>query len=1381
MKTDNKKIKINFEKIKDFFIVNFIRFKNLVKEHKYISSVSFLFLVSCVIAIVVFAESDDYAGSIESSIKGVTISKTEGLNDDEVYSFDTVTLNLEYILKNTKDEKTIERDFEIEAKICSGDNLAWKTCENSVDAFFDYGAIDYDTVNYSVGEDGNTASVKSYDVYTGEGNSHAQNVYLKTNNIDNDTKIHILFRARETTEGEENYKYITKTINVKSQKANLSIKAVGGSAYKLENNDRYAPFGILIGYDSDEDLKGKYFDTSQELKLSATSNGSVAELITDEKKYGIYEKDNLINIPNGKYDEKYANDSVYDSGEVTLKKQESDNITQNIKEVKSKALYLLGNKQDVITIGDAYSDPGVSLSSNGKKLSLDENNIIIYKDDEVVENIHDINDIEEAGNYKIKYTYKDSSYESSIYRNIKVEKKDSVTVDEKTYSLNGNSTVYLINGNNYTEPGILKDGKKINLESDSDVTIEVTKPDDFSENGGTIRYTIISNADDSNQNLLKRTVIIVKDEGKKSVEEYTLNDESIDNCKSNSICSIEYYAGESKIDDISKMHDGEYDIIYKLSDDDFEVILKSKVAINKEIFYNLNIKNYKIRSTNYKDGNFLVFGSYYVNVKSTRDDDNKEDIPVILTINDTPPTTITNPYESFGTKKLTMNFYDDFDQKIDTVAYGDEVVLKSNFTYSIDGDYSLKDFSLKIPINSGVFSLQAFSSEIESDNIYYQTSISDAIVTYYTKDNKEIENADEKVNAAYITYTLGNVKPGTEFDFSIRLKVKKLDDISKLDGISKITLKDVECNYTENDTLDEGSFAKDISPSLNINAFRANLDVEIDEADGDTIVNGVTQSKIVIYPEVIMPYGILNVSENLNLNSVTVTVTLPDKINYVYNESYIKPKINGKTLTYTYSGKKTNDEFDPIYIDVNYDIDIENETIFEVKTNIKAISGDVESSKEKTNNIIFENNDEIRASLSVSNKIVSKDKAFNVKFNSYNASTSSKEIGAVIVLPYNSDVESKKLFNGIYEVENIDDALCTTKDSSYIVSNSDKIFNEDIWNACNTYDSKDITAIKMQNTTGLKEKFNKEINIIPKENAPSDEYKFTSYIYDSGEKKSERTISVSVVTKMITGIIWEDFDEDGIMDDDENRVSGITLKLYNEKDELVTEAISNDKGKYSLYDLEAGNYYIIAEFDTDKYALTVNQSIFQTSDKDVIASEIIVTDDTKTIENINLGLALKKVYNIKLAKYISKVSLTNKLGISTVREFNNASLVKIDIKDLVNTHIKVVYLIELENVGYYPGYVNNVIDYIPDGMTFNEEYEENKNWISNENGYLENKSLSNEIMYSGDKKYLTVAFDVSRKEAGSFVNSVSVDKDDLKIYAISGEDIEDGDENEENE
>ena len=232
---------------------------------------------------------------------------------------------------------------------------------------------------------------------------------------------------------------------------------------------------------------------------------------------------------------------------------------------------------------------------------------------------------------------------------------------------------------------------------------------------------------------------------------------------------------------------------------------------------------------------------------------------------------------------------------------------------------------------------------------------------------------------------------------------------------------------------------------------------------------------------------------------------------------------------------------------------------------------------------------------------------------------------------------------------------------------------------------------------------------------------------------------------------------------------------------MLQEVLSNSRGEYEFNDLREDEYYIIAEFNKEKYYVTTTgasndistssrfEMVATTEDEPygkAIASNLEISTGVKTISNCNLGLSVKKDFRINVKKYISKIELTNNFGITQTKEYNRENLVKLDVKDINNLKIKVVYLVEVENIGYYPGYVYNIRDYIPTGMTFNENYKENANWYKEPgdvNNVL-NNSLSNKLIYAGQKEVLTVAFDITRKEAGSFKNIVEITEDNLEIF-----------------
>ena len=88
---------------------------------------------------------------------------------------------------------------------------------------------------------------------------------------------------------------------------------------------------------------------------------------------------------------------------------------------------------------------------------------------------------------------------------------------------------------------------------------------------------------------------------------------------------------------------------------------------------------------------------------------------------------------------------------------------------------------------------------------------------------------------------------------------------------------------------------------------------------------------------------------------------------------------------------------------------------------------------------------------------------------------------------------------------------------------------------------------------------------IPYSNSPSSfkQYVIKSFLtYSGSDYISFKNALLEVFDKEITGVVWEDFNFDGIMDSDESKISTVSLKLYNSSDELLQTTTPDDKGKY---------------------------------------------------------------------------------------------------------------------------------------------------------------------------------------------------------------------------
>ena len=107
-------------------------------------------------------------------------------------------------------------------------------------------------------------------------------------------------------------------------------------------------------------------------------------------------------------------------------------------------------------------------------------------------------------------------------------------------------------------------------------------------------------------------------------------------------------------------------------------------------------------------------------------------------------------------------------------------------------------------------------------------------------------------------------------------------------------------------------------------------------------------------------------------------------------------------------------------------------------------------------------------------------------------------------------------------------------------------------------------------------------------------------------------------------------------------------------------------------------------------------------------------------------------YDMELDKYISRIVVQNKKGTKTY-EYNDSTFAKVEIapKDLEGTLVILEYTIKVKNTGEIPGYINNIVDYLPSGLTFSSEL--NSNWYLS-GKYLYTKSLENEKINPGEER-----------------------------------------------
>lgn len=1400
-------MKIKYDDVRtkmiDWFIITRIRILNFIKEHKYLSATIGTFLISCIAILIVYASSD-YDGKIKSEIsvaqKG--ISTVEEIT--QINSFSTIVYDMTYKLSLIDEEMPegglIRDSVIIEASFKEDVDAQWQTFSDEVS-------------DYKVSDDKKTVTVTLYNIEVTK--EIKQQLYLKVNNVIAGKQINVDIKMKESTSDYSNVVSKTVTVNNTTTIDSLSYRVVGSKAYKSEKltNGKIAPFGIIIGIDKGtlNSLEGVYFDNTANLSLaSKDSYGNQLDILTDNGTYGVYNSSlNYINnMPT----------NIYDSGVVNSLNKETKTTTETI----SATISLEGSNEVNLNVGEVYTEYGIKVDGNITCKVSDTvcTRAILYKENEsTAEVLVDNIDTSKQGVYTITYTYGTKI----LTRNVNVsDSKQNVqythTEDEqeKTYTfiLNGNDEVVLPLGSTYSIEGVLKKESQDSTYSSSniDYSISVKKKGIF----GT--YGKVDISDNS-----------INDKGEYRITYSILG---ILDSDGNTIIDLE----GKKLDLIRNV---------KIIENDSETININKEK--NESIYNLSISNIKSNGElNLYDDDFIALGMYYVNVKSPRAAGDKSDITVTLNVGDKSATSL-NEYYSVGTKTNELNFYSSEygtlkkltpEEQNNYLAYGEEVILKSDLNYLADGDDEISTVSNTITLkqNDGnmPFSFLSYHSDVETELEFYLAINGKRVVSQNEDGNLKYSNkTDETGTPLYetiselesfnidlrlteenileeITYNATNVKPGTSIELRVRLKTN-----AKIEGREAVATS--SSKYVQ---LEEESTGFSTA-SVNITAFKARTSLLINDLNYDVIINGASESeqisKWTIYPSITMPIEQVTTSAVGfdTIKTIKIDVVLPKGINYIYNELYDIPIVSNVSdgitrLTYTLNDKKVNEWIEPILFETDFDVDIPSGSNLAVSavitatstTDVSDLSSEVLRTSKRT--ITYQNNEEIATTMHTEYNSISKQTPFTVETQIYNNSGKNySNLELITILPLN-DASQKSDFDGSYKISDIPmGAMCT----SYPNITKENISSKEIvWENCSDIEEpkyEEVTAFKQINIS-LSESarsFKNKVTISPIGNKTDNYYAIKSYLVVDNENKiiDIPSVTISVISKKITGSAWEDFDHNGLFDDNEKKLDGVILKLYNsDTNELIRETSTDIKGNYTLTDISEGTYYIIAEYNTVKYGLPVRRDDISDKSKknsftSVIAGsydeedeeddqentiirtieDIIITDRTKTISNINIGPTLNQVYELSLKKYVTKAITTNNTGFVTTKDFGNALIAKLDVKDIYNLNIKVVYTIELENVGFYPGYIYKVRDYVPDGMKFNPEYEENKGWIESENGYVENTTLSEELLYAGDKKYLTIAFDITRKEAGSFKNYATVEDEDIQILVI-GKTLEEG-------
>lgn len=276
----------------------------------------------------------------------------------------------------------------------------------------------------------------------------------------------------------------------------------------------------------------------------------------------------------------------------------------------------------------------------------------------------------------------------------------------------------------------------------------------------------------------------------------------------------------------------------------------------------------------------------------------------------------------------------------------------------------------------------------------------------------------------------------------------------------------------------------------------------------------------------------------------------------------------------------------------------------------------------------------------------------------------------------------------------------------------------------------------------------------------------------------------------ISGVAWVDSNKDGQRQENEATISNMkVMLLYKENNQVVTDSTTGESkitttgsdGRYEFSGIVPNKYIVVFVYDNSRYTITTYQKdgIALSENSDAVNMEVVLdgvktnvgmTDtinvEDKNVRNIDIGLYGEEKFDLKLDKYINKITLTTPTIGTSQTDYNNETFTKVEIlrQNADKSNIVVEYKIVVTNEGAIPGYVNKIVDYLPDDVTFSSEV--NSDWYISDNGNsIYSASLANEKINPGESKEVTLVLTkkLTKDSLGSIMSNAA------EIYEATNE------------
>ena len=635
-----------------------------------------------------------------------------------------------------------------------------------------------------------------------------------------------------------------------------------------------------------------------------------------------------------------------------------------------------------------------------------------------------------------------------------------------------------------------------------------------------------------------------------------------------------------------------------------------------------------------------------------------------------------------------------------------------------------------------------------------------AYMTYTTLDtcNGFYDKPDQKE----LTVNFGSIPVGESRTFQAYLRMGKPTAGLKGLGISEDdAINAGESDLTEEQIkqIEEGTFVRDGELTINVTAK------DVAEPSNKTInfklKNGTIKLDLVssLADRTIVTGGqsltyllkICNLTDE-TLRDVTTEIALPDYLEFVNASRKVTTGVENKEgITYDANAKKIiirTTELATQQQDIDIELKVKNE--YEGKINLYATA----TAKGQKNNsnleeLIAEKTSVEVSELTTSKRYVKEKEEFTYQLTVKN--TSNKAITATVTDELPNELQIIEVTSGGMKVAGstannkirVTLALAIGEEKTIVIKAMPKLLTE--------ARDKEIQNKATIGGTGLS---TRETNTV------TNTIEYVASLHENTNPGGNNNRPTENRYR-ITGTAWLDENENGKRDEGEKTLAGIKAILLNKSNYSVVQdtatrrekiVTTSDSGKYEFTNIPNGEYIVAFIYDSGIYTLTTyhKEGVEEGYNSDAIAMNITFENETHNgaatdnirvagdnVRDIDIGLIRTDKFDLRLDKYITKISVTSSEGNRTYN-YNNANFTKIELpaKAINGATVVIEYKIIVKNEGGISGYAKKIIDYIPTDMKFSSNL--NADWYLGQDGNVYNTTLENVELQPGESKELTI-------------------------------------------